>query len=76
MFAIFDYFRMFCQMLFSIVDLFKTYISDFIKMLVTFAKLPSVLSTVLQWTNAIGVFPYIFLLISIVIFYKIVGREG
>lgn len=74
--TIIDYFRSLFEMLFSFVDLFIAFIGDIVQMVVSLTKLPEILYTVLQWTTSIGVSGYVYIILTVAILYKILGREG
>lgn len=58
----------------SLVNFIMTFLQDLVQMVVTLVKLPAILGTVLQWTNSIGILPYITCIIGLAIVYKILGR--
>lgn len=58
----------------GLVNFLMTFLQDLVQMIVTLVKLPAILGTVLQWTNSIGILPYITCIIGLAIVYKILGR--
>lgn len=59
----------------SLVDFLIKFLTDTVGMVVTLTKLPVILGTVLQWTNSLGILPYITCIIGLAIVYKILGRD-
>lgn len=59
----------------GIVRFFITFFQDTLEMVLMLTKLPAILATTLNWTNSIGVLPYITTIIGLAIVYKILGRE-
>jgi len=73
--AILDVIASIGETLFSLGNFLMTFLGETVQMLLTLVKLPAILGTVLQWTNTVGVLPYITCIIGLAIVYKILGRE-
>lgn len=63
-----------CEAFTAFINFVITFIQDLVSMVVTLVKLPAILGTVLEWTNVIGILPYITCIIGLAIVYKILGR--
>ena len=76
MLTIIEFFRSLFGILFSFMELFVAFMNDLIGMVVSLTKLPEILYAVLGWTTSIGISGYVYLIISIAVVYKVLGREG
>lgn len=74
--ALFDVLSGLVETIFRVLGFIFNFLEDTFQMIMMVASLPSILYTVLQWTNNIGILPYIVTIIGIAIVYKILGREG
>lgn len=60
----------------SLCDFLFNFLLDTLQMIMLVFQLPLVLGSVIEWTGAVGIAPYLMTLVGLAILYKILGREG